>query len=55
MRVPDVKNLCQAKGVTPLRLADGQIGIMIVSDDGDEVQGKPGHYLFLLYEQLLSK
>lgn len=55
LQVPDVNNLRHAEGITPVRLQDGQTGIMIVSDDGDRVKGKPGHYLFLRYEQLLSK
>ncbi|MFT5697667.1 MAG: hypothetical protein ACI8ZB_000515 [Desulforhopalus sp.] len=55
LQVPDVKNLSQAEGVTPVRLDDGQTGILIVSDDGNGVKGKPGHYLFLHYEQLLSR
>jgi len=55
LQVPDVKNLRHAEGITPVRLQDGQTGILIVSDDGDVVKGKPGHYLFLRYEQLFSK
>lgn len=55
LRVPDVKNLRQAEGVTPVRLQDGPAGILIVSDDGDGKKGKPGHYMFLRYNQLISK
>ena len=54
LRIPDVKNLRQAEGVTPVR-QDGQAaGILIVSDDGDGVRGKPGRYLFLRYQQLVE-
>lgn len=55
LHVPDVKNLRQAEGVTPVRLQDGPAGILIVSDDGEEKKGKPSHYLFLRYDQLSSR
>lgn len=53
VRIPDVKDLRQAEGVTPVRLDGGPDGILIVSDDGMGLKGKPGHYLFLRYEQLV--
>ena len=52
LHVPDVKKLRQAEGVTPVRLENGLTGILIVSDDGNRKKGKPGHYLFLRYDQL---
>ena len=55
LRVPDVKKLRQAEGITPVRLDGRAAGILIVSDDGMGVKGEPGHYLFLRYEQLESK
>jgi hypothetical protein len=55
LKVPDLKNLRHAEGVTPVRLDGTPVGILIVSDDGVGVQGKPGHYLFLRYEQLVGK
>ena len=55
LRIADKKNLRQAEGVTPVRLDGRPAGILIVSDDGVGVKGKPGHYLFLRYEQLVSK
>ena len=55
LRVPDVKNLRQAEGVAPVRLDGQPVGILIVSDDGDGVRGKPGRYLFLRYGQLFKK
>ena len=52
IRVANIKDLRQAEGVTPVRLNNEPQGILIVSDDGDGLQGKPGHYLFLSYEQI---
>jgi len=52
LKVPGLMNLRHAEGVTPVRLDGSPAGILIVSDDGVGVQGKPGHYLFLRYEQL---
>jgi hypothetical protein len=53
VRMPDIKDLRQAEGVTPVRIDGRPTGIMIVSDDGVGLKGKPGHYLFLRYEQLV--
>ena len=55
LKVPDIKNLRRAEGVTPVRLDGSPAGILIVSDDGAGVQGKPGHYLFLRYDQLVGR
>jgi len=55
LKVPDIKNLRRAEGVTPVRLDGNPVGILIVSDDGVGVRGKPGHYLFLRYEQLVGR
>ena len=55
LRIPDIKNLRQAEGVTPVRLDGRPAGILIVSDDGFGLKRKPGHYLFMRYEQLVSK
>lgn len=55
LHVPDLKNLRNTEGVTPVRLHGGQIGILLVSDDGNGKKGEPGHYVFLRYDQLLSK
>ncbi|RKZ69082.1 MAG: hypothetical protein DRQ44_03485 [Gammaproteobacteria bacterium] len=53
LKVPGIKNLRQAEGVTAV-LRDGHPeGILIVSDDGIGLKAKPGHYLFLRYEQLI--
>ena len=52
LKIPDVKNLRRAEGVTPVRRNGIPQGILIVSDDGLGIKGKPGHYLFLRYEQL---
>ena len=54
LKIRHVKNLRQAEGVTPVSLAGQAVGILIVSDDGVGLKGKPGHYLFLRYEQLVS-
>lgn len=53
IRSADIKDLRQAEGITPVRLNDEALGILIVSDDGDETKRKPGHYLFLSYEQIV--
>lgn len=53
VRVTNIKDLRQAEGITPVRLNNEPQGILIVSDDGDGMRGKPGHYVFLSYEQLV--
>jgi hypothetical protein len=55
LRIPDIKNLRQAEGVTPVLIDGRPAGILIVSDDGFGLKRKPGHYLFLRYEQLGRK
>ena len=55
LKVPGLKNLRRAEGVTPVQMEGRPVGILIVSDDGVGVQGKPGHYLFLRYEQLAGR
>jgi hypothetical protein len=52
IRAASIKDLRQAEGITPFRLHNEPRGILIVSDDGDGVQGKPGHYVFISYEQI---
>jgi hypothetical protein len=52
IRVANIKDLRQAEGITPVRLHDNPQGILIVSDDGDEERGRPGHYVFVSYEQI---
>lgn len=52
IKAAGIKDLRQAEGITPVRLNDEPRGILIVSDDGNGAQGKPGHYLFLSYEQI---
>ena len=54
LKVPGVKDLRQAEGVTPVRLNGRPEGILIVSDDGIGLKDKPGHYLFLRYKQLVK-
>jgi hypothetical protein len=53
IRSADIKDLRQAEGITPVRLNGEPLGILIVSDDGDEAKRKPGHYLFLSYKQIV--
>ena len=55
LRIPDIKNLRQAEGVTPVLMDGRPVGILIVSDDGFGLKRKPGHYIFLRYEQLVKK
>ena len=55
LRIPDIKNLRQAEGVTPVLIDGRPAGILVVSDDGFGLKRKPGHYLFLRYEQLGRK
>jgi hypothetical protein len=52
IKIPGIKNLRQAEGVTPVRIGGQAEGILIVSDEGEGLKGKPGRYLFLKYEQL---
>ena len=54
LRIPGIKNLRQSEGITPVILDGNPAGILIVSDDGMGLKGKPGHYLFTRYEQLLD-
>lgn len=54
LKIPGVKNLRQAEGVTAVRMGGRPAGILIVSDDGTGLRGKPGHYLFVRYQQLVS-
>ena len=54
LKIAGIKNLRRAEGVTPVRLNGKAEGILIVSDDGIGVKGKPGRYLFLRYEQLVT-
>ena len=54
LKVPGIKSLRRAEGVTPVRLNGRPEGILIVSDDGSGLRGKPGHYLFLRYQQLVT-
>lgn len=55
LRIPHIKNLRQAEGVTPVLMDGRPAGILIVSDDGTGTKRKPGHYIFLRYEQLERK
>jgi len=55
LRIPGIKNLRQSEGVTPVVVNGQPAGILIVSDDGMGLKRKPGHYLFLRYEQLVNK
>jgi len=52
LRAADIKDLRQAEGITPVTLDNEPRGLLIVSDDGDGMRGKPGHYIFLSYEQI---
>jgi len=52
LRAADIKDLRQAEGISPVTLDNEPRGILIVSDDGDGVREKPGHYVFLNYEQI---
>lgn len=55
LRTPGIKNLRRSEGITPVVLDGRPAGILIVSDDGMGLKRKPGHYLFLRYEQLVNK
>ena len=55
LRVSGIKKLGRAEGVTPVRLHGHPSGILIVSDDGMGLRQKPGHYLFVRYEDLKTK
>jgi len=53
LRIPGIKNLRQAEGVTPVRQDGRPAGVLIVSDDGMGLKRKPGHYIYLRYETLV--
>ena len=55
LRIPGIKDLRRAEGVTPVTIDDKPAGILIVSDDGMGLRRKPGHYLFVRYEDLEMK
>ena len=55
LAIPHLKNLRQAESVTPVRVDGRPEGILIVSDDGNGLKDKPGHYLFLRYDQLVAE
>ncbi len=55
LRVSGIKKLARAEGVTPVLEQGRPSGILIVSDDGVGVRRKPGHYLFVRYEDLKTK
>ncbi|MCU7958184.1 MAG: DUF3616 domain-containing protein [gamma proteobacterium symbiont of Bathyaustriella thionipta] len=55
IKIDGVKKLGRAEGITPVKLKNKDAGIMIVIDDGDQESGRPGHYLFISYEQLKFK
>jgi len=52
IKVPGIKDLRQAEGVTPVRINGRAEGILIVSDEGDVRKEEPGRFLFLRYDQL---
>ena len=52
VKIKGTKNLRQAEGITPVRIGGKPAGILIVSDEGDSANRKPGRYLFVTYEQL---
>ena len=50
-----IGKLRQAEGVTPV-VRDGRpAGVLIVSDEGDGIKGKPGRYVFIPYDELSEK
>lgn len=55
LRVAGIKKLERAEGVTPVRTHGRPSGILIVSDDGVGALKRPGHYLFVRYENLKTK
>lgn len=55
LRSDAIKQLRQAEGITPVR-RDGQpLGVLIVSDEGSGLTGRPGRYLRLDYSQIRRK
>ncbi len=52
VKIVGSKNLRQAEGITPVRVDGKPVGLLIVSDEGDNRSGKPGRYLFVTYDQL---
>ena len=55
MLAKGIQDLRQAEGVSPVRFGGRPRGILIVSDDGDGLTGRPGRYLFVGYDSLSIK
>ncbi len=53
VKIPELTGLRKAEGITPVRF-QGEERILIVSDEGNATKQKPGRYLLLKYEQLLT-
>lgn len=55
LRAPELGKLRQAEGVTPV-VRDGQpLGVLIVSDEGNGLSGKPGRFVLIPYAELTAE
>ena len=52
LRAPEIGKLRQAEGVTPVVRDGVPAGVLIVSDEGDGLRGKPGRFVFISYSQI---
>ena len=55
VKIKGTGQLGTAEGITPVQLPNGDKGIIIVSDDGNRVKDRPGHYIFIPYSHLIFK
>lgn len=52
IKAPKLGKLSQPEGIAPVLRDGNPVGIFVVSDDGLGIKAKPGHYLFVPYDQL---
>ncbi len=52
IKIDGLKDLRQAEGVAPVRRDGKPLGVLIVSDEGDGMKGKPGRYSMIRYDQM---
>ena len=52
LRAPEIGKLRQAEGVTPVVRDGVPAVVLIVSDEGDGLRGKPGRFVFISYSQI---
>ncbi|GKT11770.1 MAG: hypothetical protein ISEC1_P0740 [Thiomicrorhabdus sp.] len=53
VKIHGLKKLRHLEGITSAKLPNGKTGIVLVSDDGNASKNRPGHFVFINYEQLV--